>query len=114
VNVPTQTEQRRRLQALLNDTADWGVALYLQRPGDVSFLAPIVPELAGYEIVSATSDPDRYDVWRKGRLWRTNQSKAEISAWLARHTPDEKTLEKHVIRWTEAALNRYGIQKRSR
>ena len=114
---PTHNDQKKRLLALLDDSAGWGVAIYMEPLGDVSILVPIVPKLVGYEIVSATSDdPPLYDIWRKGKrggvsFIHQGWTKAQVTTWLARNTPDEDTLHEHVGEWTEKVLIRYGHRK---
>jgi hypothetical protein len=110
--MPTNEEQKERLMALLQDTADWGVLVYMQYPGDVSFLAPIVPALAGCEIVSAKTDPDLFDIWEEDqKILHSDWKRDDVAKWLRANTPDEETLKQNVVRWTEDLFRRYGVQK---
>lgn len=111
--MPSTDEQRRRLGALLQDSADWGALILMSRPGDVSFLVPIVPALAGCEIVAASVDPDVFDIWKDDRIVGHSWSRAQVAAWLSENTPDEDALKGTIAEWTEATLIRYGVPRRA-
>jgi hypothetical protein len=104
-------EQKRRLLALVQDIAGWGVLIYISTPGDVDALVPIVPQLAGYEIVAASTDPDVYDIWVDDGVWAADWRRSDVAEWLARHTPPDSVLEAHAAEWASAVFERYGIAR---
>lgn len=105
-----EKEMRKDLLALLEDSAGWGVMVYLQYPGDVPFLAPITPELRGLEIVV---DRGRFDLWRDGDLVRPGLSKAELVEYVQSRTPqDDATLKANVGQWAEETMQYFGIPRK--
>lgn len=94
----------------------WGAMLYLERDGDVPFLAPLVPELHGFEIVSAAPGKygQDYDVWRRGRMVRANQTLDEIIDWMRPFARDDDELKASLAKWAEAVCNYYGLNRRVR
>ncbi len=105
--------QRHRLKAVIADTGGWGVLLYLERPGDMATLVPIVPRLRDYEIVSAKEG--NYDIWQASpqRIVRSDLTLAQVSEWLRASTPDDAELEANVAKWTEETLDLLGVPKRA-
>jgi hypothetical protein len=99
-----------RLERVVKDTAGWSILLYMWPPGDVQFLAPLVPELRGYEIVAA--DPNGgYDLWREGDLERTDLTLTELSEWLRRSTPPDDVIIAEGAGWVEELFAYYGVPK---
>jgi len=107
VKMPTNEVQERRLHRLAQDTAQWGVLIYVERPGDVPCVVPVHPDLAGYEFVAVTSDTT-YDIWRDGHLNKPDATLIEIGELLATHPVGD---DDPVVEWTEATLQRLGCRK---
>lgn len=112
--MPDKEEQCRRLSALASDCAGWGVLLLIQPPYDVSFLIPVVPALVGCEIVAATPDPDKFDIWKDDAILELGWNLAKVSAWLAANTPDDETLKLNIAEWVEDAMIRYNVPRKER
>ena len=109
--IRNEREQRKRLEALVQDTAGYGALLYLAWPGDVAFLTPVAPNLRGYEVVAA--DPNgMYDIWRGGRMVQVGLNRSQAATWLAERMPPESEVEQNIVRWTEDTLRYYGIPER--
>ena len=107
-----RTDERARLERVFKDTADWVLLVYMERPGDVAFLTPIVPTLRGWEIVAA--DPNGgYDLWHEGDLKQVNLTLTEVSEWLRRHTPPEAVVLAEGARWLEDTFIYYRVPKRA-
>ena len=104
--------QIERLERLAQDTAGWGVLILMRPPGDVAFLAPIAPDLRGYEIVAA--DPNgKYDLWRNGSMEHADWTVTQVSDWLRQHTPsDEEELKAALPGWVEDVMRYYNVPKR--
>jgi hypothetical protein len=106
MSIPTSDVQRQRLWHITQDAAGYGVLIYVDRPGDVSAVVPVHPDLAGYEICCVTGD-DEYDIWKDGDLHLPNQTRNQIATWLSEHpVPDDRAAE-----YTEATMIRLGIPK---
>jgi hypothetical protein len=117
----TTEEQRASLRLLVAFATspvvghcNFGVMLMLSPDGDVSFLAPIAPELRGVEIVSPyppKDDGKEYDIWKRGHLVQTYLSASEVVEWLnsqCRHSEAEYV--QHGRNWAEDALRFYAVK----
>jgi hypothetical protein len=106
--------QRKRLQMLAQTASGWGVMLFIHRPGDVAFLAPIYPEFRGYEIVSADR-AGTYDIWRDGHLTDDHSLTLDaVCEWLRSKTQirTDEGIKARVVEWTEETLRYYQIAER--
>src|SRR5262245_56215471 len=123
-------EQKASLERLLKVATsptpghcNYGAMVYLEPLGDVSFLAPIAPELRGIEIVSASprrDDGRNYDIWKRGRhsglpgkLLMSDLTVVEVIGWLqaqCHHTESEYFA--NAAQWLEDVLVFYGIPRR--
>lgn len=121
--IPGAFDQRERLKRFLEFATDnrdgycnFGAMLIVSRPGDVDFLAPIAPELRGIEIVSASpscEDGKDYDIWRHGKMIRSDLTMAEILEWLrSKSSHSEAEYTANGAAWAEDALRFYGIKPR--
>jgi len=111
--MPSHEEQAKRLMAL-KDRKGYGVLAIIQAAGDVLVAVSPVPELAGYEIVSATHEC-AYDIWKDGCIETPNQTKEQIQDWIQSKTPkwvcDESTpteeQKKQFLSWVHEFQRRY-------
>ena len=111
--IPSEDEQRERLFAL-KDRKGYGIIAIIRSPGDVVVAVSLVPELVGYEVVSASPECV-YDIWKDGNLITPNQTKEQIQDWLHEHTPewlydDSETTDEQkemVAAWTKDFMRRY-------
>lgn len=103
--------QRERLQRLANEAGGWGVLIYMERSGDVAFLAPIYPELRGVEIVSAIPQPGGkdYDLWKNGQPLKFNQTLAQVGRFLKKYAKSDEELKANAEDWVKATFRYYGI-----
>jgi hypothetical protein len=121
--VKTDKEQRARLQKLMDYATsptpghcNFGAMLLLSPQGDVSFLAPIAPELRGVEIVAAS--PDRadgriYDIWKNHHLAKPDLSMAEVVTWLNQQCQhSESDYLANGKKWLEDVFRYYRIPER--
>ena len=128
-----EQQQRESLRALLHfgtnpapGSCNFGAMLFVSRPGDQSFLAPIAPELRGVEIVSAWQMPDGrdYDIWRfdpgtseqlrdRSRV-ESGLTAAQVFEWLGRHCRHtEAVYGQHIVEWTEDVMRFYRVPRKS-
>jgi len=86
--------------------------IYMERPGDVAFLASILPELRGYEIVSASPAPGGrdYDLWKDGHLFKPDMTLGEVDKFLQGFAKTDAELMEHAAEWAEATFKYYGIK----
>lgn len=104
--------QRKRLETLAQAAKGWSAMLFIHRPGDVAFLAPVYPEFRGYEIVSA-DQAGTYDIWLNGHLTdRHSLTLDAVCAWLRSITQirTDEEVKAHVAEWAEATLRHYGMK----
>jgi hypothetical protein len=88
--------------------------LFVERPGDACFLAPVFPEFRGFEIVSASpkkQDGRDYDLWYRGNLFHGNMTADEIINWLKQHRKPDSLVAANIASWAEDVCAYYGIQK---
>jgi len=122
LNTPAQEARLRRLLEFgTSSTAgvmNYGAMIYMERPGDVAFLAPIAPNLRGIEIVSASApagDGKDYDIWKGNRILATNLTAAEVFGWLAKKgSYTEAVYRKNAGKWAEEVLLAYGVRPKVR
>ncbi len=118
LNTPAQEARLKRLLEFGTSATDgvmnYGAMIYIARPGDVAFLAPIAPNLRGIEIVSASEpkgDGKDYDIWKGKRIVATDLTAAEVFEWLAKQgSYTEATYRKNAGKWAEEALIFYGVR----
>lgn len=113
MNDPLNTpEQRKRLQRIADKASGWGVLIYMERPGDVAFLVSIVPELRGYEIVSAApvEGGRDYDIWKDGHMIKVNQTLKQVERFLKKYAKSDEELMANAKAWVEATFALYGIK----
>lgn len=119
--MPNAKDQRERLKQFLEFATDstpgkcnFGAMLLFSPPGDVTFLAPIAPELRGVEIVSASplrDDEKDYDIWKCGRPAKLNLTASEVLDWLGKRC--RRSEAEYVANggtWTEDTLHFYGAK----
>lgn len=114
----SKAEQKASLQSLarfaVNSVAgrcNFGAMLFMESVCNVSFLAPIAPELRGVEIVSAVGE--EFDIWKYGDLLKTNLSASEVVQWLqysCQHS--ESDYMAHAVGWIEETLEYFGVQSK--
>jgi hypothetical protein len=110
--LPGLPGQRERLQRLTEKIRGWGVVVYMEPPGDVACLVSILPELRGYEIVSASpaSGGRDYDIWKNGLPFRFNMTMGDVETFLRKFTKTDAELLENAAAWTEATFKHYGIK----
>ena len=107
----TTKEQKKCLFDLMKAASNegmpncnYGVLLYVERPGDVSSLVPVFPELRGYDIVCATG---AYDVWFNGIMTSDcDLTIDQMCQWLMKYQRSDEDVMANVALWTQDVLSR--------
>jgi hypothetical protein len=112
--IPHVDEQRRRLQNVISEAHGFGAILLFESgdPSQVSFLAPIYPELRGVEICSAS--PDRadgriYDLWKDSKMISHGLTLGEVVDLIREIPHTKKEMRKNIARWTKDTMDQYGM-----
>lgn len=116
-----EIEQQARLGKVTAVASGFGAMLYIDRPGDVSFLAPIAPELRGIEIVSASparADGKDYDIWHQPesgppKMVESDMTLKEVVDWLRQTAHTDEEIMANGAQWAEDTLKFYGAKKQT-
>jgi len=108
--------QRERLELIAKAAEEYGMLAFFEKPNDVSFLAPIVPELRDYEIVSAFAEPDgrNYDIWKSGKLFKPSLDLNQVLGFLKMGAKTDAEFKQHGAEWLEATLKHHGVKPKRR
>lgn len=108
--------EKERLRKIAQGSG-FGLLIIVDRPGDVAFAASPVPDLVGYEFVSASPD-GKYDIWKDGGIERPGLTVDEVRefiknrtpVWLYDDSPVNELDKSLVLTWAKEFENRYGVK----
>lgn len=117
---PSREEQKQRLEFLVkegartDDACNYGALLFIDRPGDVCFLAPVFPEFRGIEIVSASPkrlDGKDYDIWDhdSGKMVQPAMTAKAVIKWLQANAKKDQEVHQNIVQWAEDVFRYYNI-----